>query len=165
MTVKQDGSHQLEVRQDKAEEKATRRTGVTLTEEAFWELLEERVPGDFQAIRRLVEEYGAREGIEVEASNFGLLIRLAFLEMARPPVVFAVTSSGVLGVWSISGQIAKAGIDRSLGVQYYEEMRRILKMSKSRKEFYQKFAEVDIGEFTRTVDAFIEEVRQAAADL
>lgn len=166
VTVRQDGSHDVEVWQEKAEPSAGGRRRVTMAEEAFWELLGERTPDALQDMRRLIERYRATDGVAIDPTESGLAARFEVPNTGVQVTVFFVNSYGTLSLWpgtSIRNQLATAGLDREIAQRYGDQMRKIMN-AKSEKEFNCSITRVDLGAFMAAVDAFIEEVRRAAAD-
>jgi hypothetical protein len=167
VTVKESGAHEVDVRQEKAVEKPERRTRVTMTEEAFWELLSEEAPDAYEPIHHLVEEYRSRDGIGIDPLKMGLFVRLDFLNLDTPPAVFVVQPSGNLMVNPGSHVHAsgRLGIDPSIAERYGEAMRPLLNPSRGQANWHCPITEVDVRRFQSGVDTFIEEMRRAAADL
>jgi hypothetical protein len=167
VTVKQDGAHEVDVRQEKAEPKVGGRSRVTLTEEAFWEMLMETTPEAYENTRRLITEYQQREGIGIQQRTSSLVVSLDFLEADRPPTAFFVNVYGWVNIWpnTLGGQLRSGGIDPQIAQRYGEQLRTVLDMPPQRKELSGKVAEIDLSAFMAAVDAFIEDVQQASADL
>jgi hypothetical protein len=166
VTVKQDGSHEVEVRQEKAKESTKRGARVSMTEEAFWELLIEGSPAAYEPMRRLVEEYRSQDGISIDPLKMGLFVRLDFLDLDMPPAVFVAQPSGSLMVnpGSLANTSGKLGIDASIAERYGEAMRALLKPSRRQANWHRSIVEVDVRRFQSAVDTFIEEVRRAASE-
>jgi hypothetical protein len=166
VTVKQDGAYEVDVRQEKAEEKDRGRKRVTLTEEAFWELLMEQAPEGYENTRHIIEEFRAKDGVTIDPTTAGVAIRFEVPDTGVQATVFFVYASGWLRVWpnTIKNQLSRAGVDPELAQRYGTQSRTVLKMPRGQKEFSRKIAEVDIKEFMSAAHTFIEEIRRAAAD-
>ena len=74
ITLDGKGAHQIDVKQEKAEEKGKRKR-VTLTEEAFWGLLKNRSPKNYDMVRQIISEYRDRDGIQIEPAEGSMIIR------------------------------------------------------------------------------------------
>lgn len=163
VTVQQEGMYQVDVRQEGAEDKAGARKRVTLTEEAFWELLMEQAPGGYEAIRSLIDRYRGRDSITIDPRESSIVVRLAIQDTGQQASIFFVDKSAQLCIWpgTIANQLAKAGLGRDLVELYDARMRGILKMSEERKEFACSIANVDVDEFAAAVDTLIEQIQVA----
>jgi len=163
VTVQQGGTYQLDARQEGTEDKTGARKRVTLTEEAFWELLMEQAPEEYETIRRLIDRYRERDSITIDPTESSIVVRLAVQDTGQQASMFFVDKSAQLCVWprTIADQLAKAGLGRELVESYDARMRGILKMSKERKEFARTIAAVDVDEFAAAVDAFMEQIQVA----
>jgi len=168
VTVKQDGDHRVDVRQERTEEKDRGRKRVSLTEEAFWELLREQAPDDYEDVRRLIETFRATDGVSIDPVKTGLVVRFDIPGAQVQASVFFVETWGTLKVWAkttLEHQLKRASIAPELARRYGERMRGIMKMPKRRVDFHRHIAELDVQEFTAAAADFIDEVRRAAADL
>jgi hypothetical protein len=168
VTVKQEGDHRVDVRQERAEERDRGRKRVSLTEEAYWELLREQAPDEYEDVRRLIETFRAIDGVVIDPVKTGLVVRFDIPQTDVQASVFFVKTEGTLSVWpksTLENQLKRAGIAPELARRYGERMRRIMKMPKRRVEFYRNIAQLDVQEFMAAATEFIDEVRRAAADL
>jgi len=163
VTLKQDGTYQVDAQQERVEEKGKGRRRVTLTEEAFWELLEEQASDAYEIARQLIGRYRERDGITIDPMETSIVARLDVQGTGRRVSIFFINKNGALGVWpgTIRNQLALAEFQRALADSYEAHTRDILNMDKSRKDFARSVAEVDIDEFISAVDAFIEKVQLA----
>jgi hypothetical protein len=160
VTVKSDGGYRVDAYQEKAEDRDKTRKRITLTEEAFWELLRQEAPDDYETARKLIDRY-RQDGIEIEPLEGSICVRLDIQGAYKQVTVFFVDVHGKLRIWpsQTRSQLEKAKLNSSLAESYEVRMRSILKMGKERKEFSCPIARVNIEEFTSAVDAFIEGVR------
>lgn len=163
VTVQSGGTYQVDVRQERAEDRTEVRKRVTLTEEAFWELLMEQAPGQYTNVRSLVDRYRGRGSITIDPKESSIVIRLDIQDTGQQVSLFFVDKGGHIRVWprTIASQLANAGLDPGLVELYDAQMRGILRVSKDRKELARSIANVDIDEFVAAVDAFIERVQVA----
>jgi hypothetical protein len=163
VTLRQDGTYQVDARQERVEEKDKRRRGVLLSEEAFWELLEEQTPDALETARQLIERYREKDGISIEPTESSIVARLDIQDTGRRLSLFFLNKNGALCVWpaTIRNQLALAEFQRALTDSYEDYMRDILHMDKARKDFAYPVAKVDTDKFTSAVDAFIEKVQLA----
>jgi hypothetical protein len=166
VTVKQDGAHQIDVRQERVEKDDGDGSRVTLTEEAFWELLMEQAPDRQEVVHHLLDEFRVLDGITIDPASRSLAIRFDILDTGVQVTVFFVRTSGELCLWpgTIENQLSRAGIDAELAQRYGARMRTILKMPKNRKEFSRSISEVDVKEFKSVAQAFLEQIRREAAN-
>ena len=163
VTVKQDGAYQVEVRQEGAEKKTGERKRVTLTEEAFWELLMESAPEDYEMARNLIEKYRAKDGVTVDPTESSIVGRLDIQDTGQQASMFFINKSGYLCVWpyTIRDQLVRAGLDRGLVEPYYVELRDIFGVPKNRKELARRISELDLDDFVSAVDTFGENIQRA----
>lgn len=167
VTVKQDGDHQVDVRQERTEEQDRGRKRVSLTEEAYWELLREQAPDDYADARRLIDRLRETDGIVVVPGESSLTVRFDIPHTEVQASVFFIRTDGTLYVWAqttLDSQLRRAGLDPDLARRYAERMRRIMEMPPSRVEFNRHISGVDVREFLDAVMDFIAEVRRAASD-
>ncbi len=148
--------------------KVAKPRGVLQTEKAYWELLSEQAPENCEETRRLIERFRAVDEIIIERTKTGLAVRFEIPTKDVQVTIFFVGPHGRLSLWpgtSIRSQLARAGLDPELAQRYGDSMRPIMHVPKSRKEFNRNIGETNIAEFAAAAEAFIEEVRRAAADL
>lgn len=163
VTVQPGGMYHVDVLLEGAEDRTGARKRVTLTEEAYWELLKEQAPREYAAIRSLVDRYRGRDSIAIDPKESSVVVRLGIQDTGQQVSLFFVDKSGQICVWprTIASQLAKAGLDPGLVELYDAQMKDILRMSKDRKEFARSIASVDVDKFAAAVDAFIEHVQAA----
>jgi len=163
VTINKDGSHQIESQQEKAQPTEKGRQKVTLTEEAFWELLKKQAPDKYKSVRQLIDDYRERDGINMDTTETAIVARLDIQDSGYQASTFYVTHNGELGVWpqTIANQLQKAGIDRRLADEYGAQMRSILKMPGKRKEFSRDIQQIEVEKFRSAVDAFIQNIQLA----
>jgi len=167
VTVSPAGTYEVDAHQARVEEKDRARKRITLTEEAFWEMLEAKAPGKRDAVRQLIDRYKDRDNISIDPKQSSIVVKLDIPGTGRQASVFIVYKDAKLEVRppALSGQLAEAGLPRGPAERYGAEMRRILNAPEHRKEFGRSLTEVDLGDLTAAVDALIEEVLQEAAKL
>ena len=163
ITLNKEGTYDIDVKQEKTRPTDKGRKRITLTEEAFWELLKEQSPNNYENIRQLIDGYRERDGINIEVGEGGIIVRLAIQDSGQQITLFFVTKSAELWVWpqTVDRQLDKAGFERLLGKNYSIEMRGILKMPEKRVELGRSIQEVDVNRFKSAVDTFIENIRLA----
>jgi len=165
VTIKPDIAHQIDVKQERVEEH-DRRKRITLTEEAFWEMLEESAPDGYRNARQLVDEYCRREDIGAKLRQSSLVVRLDFLGSERPPTLFFVSTYGYVHVWheTLARQLERIGIDPGLAEEYGTQVRSIMNMPKNRRELACRVEDLNIRSFVAAADAFVDKVRRAAVE-
>ena len=161
ITIDKQGDYRVDVKQEKSKDGEKKR--VTLTEEAYWELLKKQSPGNYEAIRQLISNYSKVDGLNFNTTENSIVARLDIQDSGYQTSIFYVTQNGHLGVWpmTIDRQLSKARLDRRLAEEYGQEMRNILRMPAKRVEFSRPINEVDLEKFKLIVSAFIEKVRSA----
>lgn len=162
ITLNQTGAHQIDVKQEKAEEKEKRKR-FPLTEEAFWELLKKRSPDNYENVRQIIDEYRERDGISIDPAEGSMIVRLSIPDSGEQVSVFFVTKNAELRVWprTVVRQLKEAGFDPSLGESYAAQMRNIMKMPEKKTEFGRPMREVNIDKFKSAVDTFIRNIQLA----
>ena len=162
VTVTQEG-HQVEVHQEGVQKKTGERKRVSLTEEAFWELLAEQAPAEYEQARNLVEKYRVRDGISVEPAESAIVVRLDIQDTGQQASLFFITKAGDLCVWpyTIRDQLVKAGFGRGVVEPYYAMLKNILRLPQNRKELARNISEVNIDDFTAAIDRLSEDIQRA----
>lgn len=157
VTVTQGAEPAVEVRQEKAAEKGKARGRVSLTEEAFWELLREQTLGAYDPAYRLISEYKGRDGIEVSPSETSVAVRLNVQGTGQQVSLFYVNKKGGLNVWTkfIREKLASLGLPPEAGEYYERELRDLMRMPESRTDLARLITEVDLSRFKSIVDEFI----------
>jgi hypothetical protein len=162
VTVKQDGAYQIDVQQEGGT--ADTKARVTLTEEAFWELLRKQVPEkSYELGRKLVDLYRAKVGISVEPKEASVVVALGIQDTGQQTSLFFLYKNASINVWpgTIRNQLSKAGLDGDLVTSYETELKRILGPASPSGSFSRPIAEVNQEDFARAVDAFISAVQAA----
>ena len=161
VTINQEGAYQIDARQEKDKDKEHKK--VTLTEEAFWELLKKNAQADYDNIHSLIDKYQARDSITVNPTETAVVVKLNIKDTGQQVSLFYVNKNAQLGVWpkTIGDQLSKAGLDGDLAKPYDTKMRAIMKMDKKRIEFLCPFSDANIDEFRSTVDSFIQSIQYA----
>jgi hypothetical protein len=119
-------------------------------------------------LRRLAEKYRATDGITIDPTGSGLAVRFEVPGTDVQVTVFIVQTTGFLTIWSGTGtqaQIRRARLDPALAYNYGDRMKEMMGIPKNRKEFGGNLSAVGFEEFTAAVDAFLADVRRAAAEL
>lgn len=129
----------------------------TLTEEAYWKLLKENAEEDYDVARKLIDEYRTRPGIKIEPAGTSLGVKYDIHNSRHLVSLFSIYTDGRLGVWPevIARQISGAGLNSTLADEYGDRAREIMRMPKSRKDYYCPIESVDIKQFTHAVDEFL----------
>ncbi|MDZ7723924.1 MAG: hypothetical protein U5R06_14230 [candidate division KSB1 bacterium] len=161
-----DGDYEINVHQEKADSKQTRKR-VTLTEEAFWELLQKRNADVYKKTYDLVEYFREKDGITIDPAESALVVRFNIQNSGQQVSLFFITTKAELCVWSnsITEQLRRVGIPLAVVEEYIEKMRNILFMDKNRVEFAAAVQKIDIERFTDTVDAFCDDLQDAEIDV
>jgi hypothetical protein len=136
VTLKPDGSYQVDARQERAEERGRGRRRVTLSEEAFWELLMEHAPEDYEAAHRLLEYYRENDAVTIDPAEGSVVVRLDIQDTGQQASLFFIRKQGTLHVWAgvIGNQLEKAGLPRGLVDVYEAQVKDIFQLGRDRKE-------------------------------
>jgi len=163
VTVSPAGTYQIESQQEKAKLEMEGRKRVTLTEEAFWELLKKQSPNDYDGIHNLIDKYRARDGVEIDPTEKGIAVRLYIQDTGQQAALFFVNTNAEVWVWpeTVRRQLEKAGFDRNLADSYRTQIRHVFELPEKRVEFGRPVRQVNIEKFTSTVDAFIQNIQLA----
>jgi hypothetical protein len=100
VTVKQDGDHRIDVRQERTEERDRGRKRVSLTEEAYWELLREQAPEEYEDVRHLIETLRDVDGVVISSAQSSLTVRFDIPHTDVQASVFFIRTDGTLYVWA-----------------------------------------------------------------
>ncbi len=159
VTVKSEGAYEVEVRQEIKKEGHER---VTLTEEAFWELLKAQSPNNYTSAYTLISKYKEDEKVTVDPTESSIVVKFGITDAGEQVSLFFIDKKAQLHIWpnTIKQKLEKAGLNPSLADSYESAMRRILKAGEH-KEFTCPIEKVDVEEFNAAVDAFIETLRFA----
>lgn len=149
------------VHQDKAKAGDADRKRVSLTEEAFWELLRQRAPNQYDIAQKLINEFREESGIEVIPREGSIVVALGLPESGQQISLFYVGKNAILNVWpkTIARQLSSAGFDDTLAKNYEKQIRENLHMPKDRTELSCHISRVDIEKFKSTVKELIRKVR------
>lgn len=160
VTVMEGKSPEVDVRQEKVKAEDTGRKRVSLTEEAFWELLEQRAPNSYDVVRNLIDELRGETGIEVIPRESSIVIALRLPGTGQLASLFFVTTNADLCVWpkTLANQLLSAGFDPTLAEAYDHQMRGILQMPKHRTDLSRSIATVDVGKFKSSVDELVRNI-------
>jgi hypothetical protein len=163
VTLKPEGAYHVEVRQEGVQKKTGERKRVSLTEEAFWELLMEKAPEEYEQAQNLIEKYRIKDRVTVEPTESAIVVRLSIQDTGQQASIFFINKSGYLCVWphTIRGQLVKAGLDRDLIEPYDAQLRDILRMPPDRIELACHISEVNLDDFIVAVDTFSENIQLA----
>ena len=166
VTLKSDGSYQVQADQEKAEPagRGPKRGALsTLSEEAFWELLMEQAPGNYETARRLIEHYRDNEVVTVDPAGGSVVARLDIQDTGQQASLFFIRKAGTLHVWTntIRDQLKKAGLSPKVVDSYEAQVKGIFQLGKDRKELARPVGEIDIDAFMSAADAFVEDVQRA----
>lgn len=164
VTVVGAGVSNVEVRQEGAQDSLNPDRRVSLTEEAFWELLNEQSPQVYGKAKQLIDRYKETDGVEAEPKESSISVRLNLPDTGRQVSLFYLNKKGVLNVWpqTIDTQLTKANYASDLVKPYEHKMRSILKLPKSGgSDLARSLSEVDIEKFTSAVNEFIRAIQTA----
>jgi len=163
VTIKQDGTYQTDVRQEGGKQGREELSRITLTEEAYWELLKKQAPEGYELARKLVDSYREKESISIEPKEASIVAALDIQGTGQQASLFFLDKNANLRIWpgTIGSQLIKAGVSRDLTGPYDAELRRILDMPASRVEFSRPITKVNLHKFTAVVDDFIKSVQAA----
>ncbi len=163
VTVQPGGMYQVDVLQEGTEDRTGARKRVTLTEEAFWELLKKQAPREYAAGRDLINKYRERDSITIDPKESSIVVRLDVQDTGQQVSLFFLDKNGYIHIWpkTIKNQLDRAGLDPGLVDLYETQVRGILEMNKDRIEFARSIASVDVDKFAAAVDAFIERIQVA----
>jgi hypothetical protein len=160
VNVHTDGSSQFSVEQVKKTDGGKKR--VSLTEEAYWELLKKRASESVEKVRSLIDGYRDRLGVTIEPSESAIVARFNIQDSGQQASLFFVDKNALLCVWpdTIYSQLGKAGLDNSLVDDYRTGMVKILD-SKGKRNLSAPINNVNLDEFNQELDRFIELIEQA----
>lgn len=155
---------EIDVQQEKETAGDVGRKRVSLTEEAFWELLRENTqstPSQYDVARNIIDEFRGENDIEITPREGSIVVALGLPESGQQISLFFVSTKANLHVWyqTVGRQLSLAGFDDTLSKNYGEQMREILQIPKGRVEFKCHISKVDIEKFKSTVKELIQKVR------
>ena len=164
VTVIDGKSPEIDVQQEKEKPGDVGRKRVSLTEEAFWELLRENTqntPSQYDVARNIIDEFRGENGIEIIPREGSIVVALGLSESGQQISLFFVSKRANLHVWSqtVARQLSLAGFDDTLSKNYEEQMRKILLIPKGRIEFNCHISKVDVEKFKSIVKGLIRKVR------
>jgi len=147
--------------QEKVTADEAERKRISLSEEAFWELLKQRAPSQYDAVRRLVSKFKGQPGLEVSPRASSLVMELSLDGTGQSASLFFVNAKGEVHVWpkTLGQQLAAAGVDRSLVAAYDRRMRTLLRMPETRTDCSRSVDAVDVEQFEAAVNEFIQQLR------
>jgi len=163
VTINPEGTPQIDVQQERVQPEDKGRRRVTLTEEAFWELLKEKSPVYYESIHRFIDEYRERDGIRVDPTDAGMAIRLDIQDSGQQVSLFIANKNAELWVWpeTVRRQLERAALDHTLAESYRSQMRKVFNMPEKRVEFGRSFKDINLNDFKSVVDVLIQNVQTA----
>jgi len=155
-----DGTYQVTATQEKKGAEGIKR--ITLTEQAYWELLKERAPNDFEQVHQFIERYRQMPGVTIDTSEAAIVVRFNIQDSGQQTTLLFIDKNALLSVWpdTIASQLGKAGLDTHLVDNYGKNIRSILH-NQNRRQLAIKINKVNLKEFDLEVDRFIETIEQA----
>jgi hypothetical protein len=163
VTVLDGRATEIRVEQEKTERGRPGKPRVSLTEEAFWELLGQRSGSDYSAAKKLIEKYRSAPGVGVYPGGNSLAVRYDMHDTGQLISLFFITTNGRLVVWphTIAAQLQNVGYDPRLVDEYRAWVRREFKASRARKEFSAQLASLDLRRFPEAVETFLDALEKA----
>jgi hypothetical protein len=163
VTVKKDMDSEIEIQQEKRQDKKNVRKIVTLTEEAFWEILKQNAPGELKLAHDIIAKYKEIEGIEIDPTESALVVRYDIKDTGQQVSLFFINKGGHISVWpgTIGEKLHKAGFDRKLLEPYESKIRGLFSLPKNRKELARPLSQMDLNKFMEAVDEFRADLQQS----
>jgi hypothetical protein len=151
--------HQIVVEQKKSEE--VRRQGRTpLTEDAFWELLQQNSPESVQHFHTIVDHMSGYPEVLQKMRQSAISFRLVIPDSDQRISLFFITTYGSIECWpeTILGQLRNSGIESSIGLEYQTQMSKILRLKRKGGSIYNQAPKVNLESFFKLVDWFVLEI-------
>jgi len=163
VTVDTAGTYQVDVQQEKSEETGRQPKRLTLTEEAYWELLKVNAPECFTSVQRLVDTYRQQDNITIDMSQASLVVRYYLPDSGQKITLFFIDTNAWVSTWpgTISGQLERIGLDRNLTAEYEAEVRKLLH-SEKRRQPSSPVLKVNMEAFIAAVDELIGKIQAAS---
>ncbi len=151
--------HQIIIEQKKFEE--VKRQGRTpITEDAFWELLQQNSPECMSDIHTIIDHMSEISEVLLKMRQSAISFRLVLPDSDKKISLFLIYTNGSVECWpeTILHQLMNAGISTSIGLEYKFRMARILKLERKGGSIYSQASKVDFPAFFELVDWFVKEV-------
>jgi hypothetical protein len=164
VTVTSQGQYSVEAVQDKADDKEKTHRREFLTEDAYWELLKQKLPNGVDKAKELVDHFRAIEGINIEPSTGSIVARLNVQDSGIQATLFFIDKNGNLYTWpdTIRGQISRGGFNPNLVDAFDRDVSQILKKGISQRS--KPILLLNQDRFISIADAFIKCVQTAEYD-
>lgn len=148
--------HQIIVEQKKSDE--DKHQGRTpLSEDAFWELLQQQSPDGVNNARRIIDHMSEIPEVFLKMRQSAISFRLIIPDCDQKISLFFITTQGTVEFWpeTVLSQFRNAGIDKALAEDYRNRLAKVLKMKRPSLSIYHPVAKVDVVTFLSIVDEFV----------
>lgn len=129
-----------------------------LSEEAFWETLQRQAPDCVESARKIFDHMREIPEVVLKLRQNAIVTRLNIPDSDQRISVFFIDTTGKVECWSktILGQVENAGIQRTIGEQYVEDVSKILKNRTKTLSNSYPANKIDLQKFLTVVDTFID---------
>lgn len=161
VTLTSPGQYSVEAVQDKTTEDGGVRKREFLTEEAYWDLLKERLPEGCELAKKLIDRYRQIDGIKIEPSTGAIVARLDIQDTGEQATLFFIDTRGNVITWpsTIRGQITRVGFSGSLVDSFEADMSHLL--NRAKYQCSKPILKIDQDKFNLIADAFIQNIQNA----
>jgi len=154
--IRQDRAPEIQISQEKAGKAADKRKAITLTENAFWDMLKEKAPGSYDKVRGLYEEYREEPLIEITPGVNGLIFRRTLQQSNQRIALFFITTDSRVHVklQAPRVQFKSLGFEMAVVETFGERIKAVL------DGFTSPIDKVDVQAFKKAISDFIDQVDQ-----
>ncbi len=154
-----DMDHQIVIEQKKSE--VGKHQGRTpLSEDAFWELLQQQSPNDVVSAHKILDHMSEIPQVILRMRQTAISVRLILPNDDQKISLFFITTRGTVECWpeTVISQFKNAGIDIGLANEYITMISKILKSRRKSFSFYFPAHKVDLQSLLSHVDGFIQQI-------
>jgi hypothetical protein len=161
VNITPDVAHTLSVEQIKS--RPENEGGAALSEDAFWEALKQKSPVSVASAKKIWDHFGKETNIKLIMRKTAVVARMDIPESDQRISLFFISTDGTLTCWptTIETQLANAGLSKGLGVEYTNELSKLLKHRGGVLSIFEPIDHVDVNKFIAVVDNFIGKVLNA----
>lgn len=156
-----DLKHQISVEQIKSDPEAYDKE--PLSEDEYWKTLGQKSPASVSKAKAILDHFGKLSEIELKMRKSATVARLNLLDSDQRVSLFFINTDGRLTCWppTIVIQLENAGLDRRLGLEYVEELSKLLRHKTKSHSISSPVEKVDVDAFISVVDSFVQQVLKA----
>ena len=132
----------------------------TLTEDAFWEGVNNQAPKSVNAMQLIFNHFEKNPYVNIQMRQSAIVIRVQCPESDQSVSALILYLSGNIECWpdTLLTQLQKGNIDQNLGESYLLELRKILSNRSKNGRIFLQSEKINLEKLFETTDSFIHNV-------